>query len=307
MSPTEQPPRVVEVWGLPVAAVTRPEAVALVARLIERGEPSYFITASTHYAMLTHQQPRLRAVNARAAFIVADGHPVVRGSRLVGAPLPERVAGSDLIYDLSEQAARLGHRVFLLGAAPGVAEEAARRLQARYPGLTIAGVECPPFHPPSPEEHRALIARVRDARPDLLFLAFGQPKGELWLHENVEALGVPVCVQIGASLDFVAGRFRRAPKWVQAIHMEWAFRALQEPLRLAPRYARNSLFLGRMTARDLTRRLLGRPPAGLDPVPAATATPIPPAPRPATPPGAAAEPARRAAQQVGSSSGLEDA
>jgi N-acetylglucosaminyldiphosphoundecaprenol N-acetyl-beta-D-mannosaminyltransferase len=246
------------VWGLPLAAMTRAEAVARVAALIAERRPSFFITASTHYAMLTHQKARLREVNARAAFLVADGYPLVWASRLLGWPLPERVAGSDMIYDLSEQAAQMGHRVFLLGAPPGVADEAARRLVARYPGLAIAGAVCPPFRDLTAEEHQNLVAQVRESRPDLLFLAFGQPKGEFWLDENLEALGVPVCVQIGASLDFVAGRVRRAPRWVQRIGLEWAWRMLLEPARLAPRYAENAWFIARITWREIVPAVLGR-------------------------------------------------
>ena len=246
------------VWGLPLAAVTRAEAVEAVAGLIESRRPSFFITAGSHYAMLSHRDPRLAEVNARASFIVADGYPLVWGSRLLKTPLPERVAGSDLIFDLSRRAAREGHRLFFLGAGEGVAEEAARRLQERYPGLCVAGTDCPPFRELSAEEHAALLSRIREARPDILFVAFGQPKGELWLLENLEGLGVPVGVQIGASLDFVAGVVLRAPRWVQRIGLEWAFRMLQEPTRLGPRYALNAGFLLRMFGRDLLSGLPGR-------------------------------------------------
>jgi N-acetylglucosaminyldiphosphoundecaprenol N-acetyl-beta-D-mannosaminyltransferase len=247
------------VWGLPLAPVRRAEAVEAVSELVRAGRPSYFITASTHYAMLSAEVAGLRAVNSGAAFLVADGAPLVWGSRLNGVPLPERVAGSDLIYDICERAALEGFRVFLLGAAPGVAERAAARLTERYPALVIAGTECPPFRELSPEEHEALVSRIKAARPDVLFVAFGQPKGEFWVAENLEALGVPVCVQIGASLDFVSGRVRRAPRAFQKLGLEWAFRMALEPQRLFPRYARNGVFVARRLAGDLTRRALRRP------------------------------------------------
>jgi len=248
------------VWGVPLVPITRPQAVDAVASLVRAGVPSYFITASTHYAMLTSEVPALRAINDNAAFVVADGKPLVWASRLAGTPLPERVAGSDMIFDLCELSAKEGFRVFFLGAPPGVAEEAARRLTERYPGLVVAGTECPPFRDPSPEEHEALISRVRAAKADILFLAFGQPKGEIWLAENLEALGVPVCVQIGASLDFASGRVRRAPNLLQKIGMEWAFRLYLEPRRLFPRYAKNAAFIARSLAGDLVRGF-GRSPA----------------------------------------------
>jgi len=262
------------VWGLPLAPVTRAEAVEAVVDLVRAGRPSYFVTAGTHYAMLTAEVPGLRAVNDRAAFLVADGAPLVAASRLNGTPLPERVAGSDLIFDLCARAEREGFRVFLLGAPPGVATRAAERLVERFPGLIIAGTECPPFRDPEPAEHEALLARVRAARPDILFLAFGQPKGELWLAENLGSLGVPVAVQIGASLDFAAGRVRRAPRGLQRIGFEWAFRMALEPRRLLPRYARNARFiLGRLAADFAAgRRKPRRPePAGRPTAPAAGA------------------------------------
>lgn len=242
------------VWGVPLASITRAAAVEAVTALVRAGTPSYFITASTHYAMLTSEVSALRAVNDNAAFVVADGKPLVWASRLAGTPLPERVAGSDLIFDLCERSAKEGFRVFFLGAPPGVAEEAGRRMTQRYPGLVVAGTECPPFRDLSPEEHDALIGRVRDARPDILFLAFGQPKGEIWLADNLEALGVPVSVQIGASLDFASGRVRRAPRFLQKTGMEWAFRLYLEPRRLFPRYAKNAGFIASRLVRDLVRR-----------------------------------------------------
>lgn len=250
----------IELWGLPLAALRRSEAVEAIVELVRAGRPSYVITANSHYAMLSARDPRTREVNARAALVVADGTPLIWGSRLAGAspPLPERVAGSDLIFDLCERSAREGFRVFLLGAAPGVADEAARRLVERYPGLIVAGTECPPFRPLEPEEHAALIDRVRAARADLLFTAFDQPRGERWLFENAEALGVPVCVQSGAAIDFAAGRFRRAPRWVQVIGMEWAYRTWQEPRRLLPRYVANARFLAGAVGTDLLRTLTGR-------------------------------------------------
>jgi N-acetylglucosaminyldiphosphoundecaprenol N-acetyl-beta-D-mannosaminyltransferase len=241
------------VWGVPFTPLTLDETVAAVDSLITAGKPAYFITANTHYAMLTAENPDLLSINQQAAFILADGAPLVWASRWRGAPLPERVAGSDLIFELSARAAQEGHRVFFLGGAAGVAEEAARRLQVRYPNLQIAGTECPPFRTLTADEQAALTARIRSARPDILFVAFGQPKGERWIHRHLAELDVPVSVQVGASLDFAAGRMHRAPRWMQIAGLEWAFRLALEPRRLFMRYARNASFILRMLIRDLTR------------------------------------------------------
>jgi N-acetylglucosaminyldiphosphoundecaprenol N-acetyl-beta-D-mannosaminyltransferase len=242
--------------------MTRAQAVEAVVELVEVGKPSFFITANAHYAMLTNAEPALEAVNAQAAFVLADGAPLVWASRWKGRPLPERVAGSDLIFDLCGRAARDGYRIFLLGGAEGVAEEAAEALCRRFPGLRIVGTEAPPFHEPTAEEHDELLGRIRAARPDLLFVAFGQPKGERWIARHSQALGVPVCVQVGASLDFVAGRVPRAPRRLQKLGLEWAYRMWLEPSRLAPRYARNARFLLGMIARDLAQGVGDRLPGG---------------------------------------------
>lgn len=240
---------VADVWGLPLARLSFGQIVDLVERLIEGGRPSFFITANLHYAMLCDRDPRLRELNRRAAFLVADGMPLVWYSRFIGAPIPERVTGADLVWHLCARAAVTGHRVFLLGGEPGVGQEAAGLLVRRYPGLQIVGVESPPYGSWSAEQNLAIVRCVSRARPDLLIAALGQPKGELWLDVHLEALGVPACVQVGGSLDFVVGRTRRAPVWLQRTSLEWLYRVLQEPRRLGPRYAADAWFLAKAMAR----------------------------------------------------------
>jgi N-acetylglucosaminyldiphosphoundecaprenol N-acetyl-beta-D-mannosaminyltransferase len=233
-----------------LARLSFAQTVDAVDRLIARGSPSFFITANLHYAMLTDRHPRLQIVNRRAAFLVADGMPLVWYSRLLGRPVPERVTGADLVWHLCARAAVKGHRVFLLGGIPGVAQRAVEVLTRRYPGLQVVGTLAPPHGEWSADDERAIVDAVRRAKPDLLLAALGQPKGELWLETHCEALGVPACVQIGASLDFVTGRAHRAPGWLQRSGLEWLFRLLQEPWRLGPRYAANAWFLLRAVARD---------------------------------------------------------
>jgi N-acetylglucosaminyldiphosphoundecaprenol N-acetyl-beta-D-mannosaminyltransferase len=242
------------VWGVPFAPLTLDAAVDRIDELVRLGKPSYAITANLHYAMLSDELPRLREVNRRAAFIVADGMPLVWASRLLKTPLPERVAGSDLIWRVCERAAHRGHRIYLLGGAPGIADEAARRLRERFPGIAIAGTACPPFRKLTPEEQEDLLSAIRAARPDLLIVAFGQPKGELWIAEHCENLNVPVSIQLGASIDFVAGKVHRAPRWLQRTGFEWAFRLAQEPRRLIGRYTQNIIFLIRMLFGRTRRR-----------------------------------------------------
>lgn len=241
------------VWGVPLSPLTRLAAVDRVDDLIAAKVPSYFITANVHYAMLTAENPALADVNERAAFILADGAPLVVQSRRMASPVPERVAGSDLIYDLCERAARKGHRVCLLGGGPGIAGIAADKLTARYPGLQVVGTLSPSHEELFGGQVTSVIEQVRALNPDLLMVALGQPKGEMWIAEHLDALAVPVCVQVGATLDFVAGRVRRAPRAVQKVGMEWAYRIYTDPKRLGPRYFKNGRFLLSMLARDILK------------------------------------------------------
>jgi N-acetylglucosaminyldiphosphoundecaprenol N-acetyl-beta-D-mannosaminyltransferase len=239
-------PPPVHVWGLPLAPLTLPQTLDLIDQWVMDRTPRYVITANVHYAMLAAGDPRLGPVTRGAAAVLADGMPLVWAAH---GRLPERVAGSDLVPALARRAAERGYRLFLLGAALGVAEQAAVNLQTRFPGITIAGTLAPPFRDLTPAERAGLVETVRAARPDLLFVAFGQPKGEVWVAENHVELGVPVTMQVGATLDFLAGRVPRAPRWIQRIGLEWAYRLLREPRRLAGRYLQNGLFVLRMLLR----------------------------------------------------------
>ena len=188
---------------------------------------------------------------------MADGAPLVWASRWKRLPLPERVAGSDLIFAVSAQAAKKGHRLYFLGGAEGVAAQAVAWLCEQFPGLQVVGCESPPFRELTVDEQDALAARIRAARPDILFASFTQPNGERWLAANCDSLGVPVSANIGAAIDFAAGRIRRAPRWMQNSGLEWAFRLGTEPRRLFGRYVRNAWFIARMVARDI-RQATGR-------------------------------------------------
>jgi N-acetylglucosaminyldiphosphoundecaprenol N-acetyl-beta-D-mannosaminyltransferase len=232
-----------DVLGVPVTPYTTAETVDRLDEIVQSGGPAYIVTANLNYAMLCATDEDLHDVNATAAFVVADGAPLVWWSRLIGRPLPERVAGSDLIYLVNARAAERGYRVYLLGAGPGVADEVAATLVERYPGLQVVGTESPPFRDLTDEEQAEQLDRVRAAAPDILMLAFKMPDGERWLRDHTATLGVPLVLQFGASFDFVAGRVQRAPSWMQRVGLEWLYRTLQEPRRLAGRYGRNFGFL----------------------------------------------------------------
>jgi N-acetylglucosaminyldiphosphoundecaprenol N-acetyl-beta-D-mannosaminyltransferase len=231
------------VWGTDFARVTMADTLALADAVVQRGKPEYFVTANVNYLMLTEQHPRLAEINARSIAVIADGQPIVKRSRREANPLPARVAGSDMIVELARLAADKGYRIYFLGGEPGVARAAADELLRRYPRLQIAGCSSPPFRPLTAAEHNEILHQIRESKPDMLFVAFGQPKGEFWIYDNLHDLSVPLSIQLGASFDFLAGKVRRAPKFWQASGCEWLYRACSSPRRLGPRYLANIRFL----------------------------------------------------------------
>ncbi len=243
----------IDLWGLKLHPVTLAQTLTAVEHLVRDGQPGYVITANLNYAMLSASDKRLRQVNDQASLLLADGMPLVWASRWKKRRLPERVAGADLIPALCELAALKGLRMFFFGGGPGVAEQAAENLSARFPGLNVVGIEAPDLESLSSEQEAELLARIRIRRADVFLAALGQPKGELWLARHYQAIGAPVSIQIGASLDFAAGRIPRAPRWVQAMGLEWAYRLSREPRRLAGRYWSNGVFLVRVILSDVFR------------------------------------------------------
>lgn len=238
------------VWGLPFAQATMSDAIELADQVVQAGKPEYFITANLNYLMLVDESPELAEVNEKCCCILADGNPIVWRSKLEPKQLPCRVAGSDMIIELGRLSAEKGYKIFFLGGAPGVADAAAETLKRFFPEMKIAGTYSPPFRQLSPEEHQQMLARIRQAGTDILLVAFGQPKGELWIYDNLEQLGVPLSIQLGASFDFLAGTAKRAPKFWQVIGCEWLYRAFSDPKRLLPRYGKNIYFLARLLFQD---------------------------------------------------------
>ena len=255
--PQELPPLSVDkcrIWGTDFARLDMSQTVALADAAIQRRLPEYLITANLNYLMLTEQHPRLVEVNRRSLAVIADGAPIVRRSRTTDTPLPCRVAGADLIVELARLAVTRGYRIFLLGGAPGVAVAAAEELSRQAPGLQVAGCYSPPFRALTAAEHADMLSMIRNAGCDMLFVAFGQPKGELWIYDHLLDLQVPLSIQLGASFDFLAGKVRRAPQLWQRAGCEWLYRALSDPRRLGPRYAANLRFLIKCWWSDLTAK-----------------------------------------------------
>lgn len=157
-------------------------------------------------------------------------------SKWLGDPLPERLAGSDLVPLLLDLAQKNGHRVFFLGGRDEVVAIAEDKIKERWAGLQIAGMYSPPFAPMDQMDHAGICQRIRESKADMLFVSFGCPKQEKWLALNFRDAGVPVAIGVGATIDFLAGAVKRAPLWMRKTGLEWFFRVAQEPKRLAHRY-----------------------------------------------------------------------
>jgi N-acetylglucosaminyldiphosphoundecaprenol N-acetyl-beta-D-mannosaminyltransferase len=239
--PTRPP---IAILGVPFDNVTAAEAVAAVEQMIASRRPHYLVTANVDFLVQAQSDVELRRIITEAHLVLCDGTPLVWASRLLGNRLPERVAGSDLAPVLLKVAAEKQYRVFLLGAAPDSVEQAASRLTRDYPSLLLAGYYSPPFSDLLAMDHEEIKRRVREARPDLLFVAFGCPKAEKWMGMHYRDLGVPVVAGVGATIDFLAGRVKRAPRWIQQAGMEWMFRLACEPRRLFRRYTKDLWVFG---------------------------------------------------------------
>ncbi|HUY96793.1 MAG TPA: WecB/TagA/CpsF family glycosyltransferase [Verrucomicrobiae bacterium] len=231
------------VLGLPVSRCDRAQALRLCEEVVAQrrrspARPLHVVTLNPEILMQARRLPDLRAVVRRAGLVLADGQGIVWAARRLGLPALDRVAGVDLLEDLAQLAAQRGWRLFLLGAAPGVAWAAASRLQARHPALVVAGTAAGSA---AAADGPALAREIAGTRADILAVAFGAPRQELWLDRQLVATGCSVGIGVGGSLDVLAGRVPRAPAWLRGRGLEWAWRLLRQPRRL-PRMLRASPF-----------------------------------------------------------------
>jgi N-acetylglucosaminyldiphosphoundecaprenol N-acetyl-beta-D-mannosaminyltransferase len=268
----------VRIGRLWIDHLTRAQALEEIRALVERGAGGAVFTPNVDHVVVADRDARLRGAYRRADLSFADGAPVVWASHLLRTPVPEKLSGSDLFEPIVALAARCGWRVYLLGGAPGSAPEAARRLEARY-GVTIVGIdEARVSTEPEPVSDGEILARIRAARPDLILVGLGMPKQERWIDRMAPHFAPAVAIGAGACLDFVAGRVRRAPRWMSRVGLEWLFRLVNEPRRLWRRYlVRDPQFIGvvlRTWRLPLARRVQWTR-AGVDASAPASATVIP--------------------------------
>lgn len=209
-----------------------------------RNRSLHVVTPNVQFVQLARTNARFTEILGKADLSVADGVPLVWASRLLGNPLPGRVNGTDLMVRLAGESAQRGWTVYLLGGCPGAAEKAAAVLCAQYPALRVIGIDCPPMgFMYNPALDAEVTDRIREAAPDILFVAFGAPKQEIWIDEHRD-LPVGAMVSVGGSFELISGMTRRAPLFFQRAGLEWFWRLMMEPRRLWKRYlVGNTLFL----------------------------------------------------------------
>lgn len=243
-------------FGLSLQRLDRRSVCRKVAEGLAEGRGGWVLTPNVELVQQASQDPDICALYGRADLRVPDGSPLLWMARLAGHPFPERVAGSDLVWLLAEQAARTGRSLFLLGGDEGIAAAASERFEARYPGLVVAGHFAPQVSvPPTPEQIEAVGEILGASQPDLVFVAFGSPKTEYLIDALRGRFPRTWWLGCGISLSFVTGDVERAPIWLQRIGLEWLHRMLQEPRRLAGRYLTRNL---PFALRGLARALRGR-------------------------------------------------
>jgi N-acetylglucosaminyldiphosphoundecaprenol N-acetyl-beta-D-mannosaminyltransferase len=230
----------VDVLGVGVSAIDMTMALDLIGRWVANGEHHYVCVTGVHGIMESQRDPHLRDVHNRSGLTTPDGMPLVWAGRAAGAHRMDRVYGPDLMLALCEMASARGISSYFYGGRPGVADRLAGRLQARYPGLRVAGTFAPSFRELSTAEDDQVVGLINQARPDVVWVGLGTPKQELWMAAHAPRLDASVLIGVGAAFDIHAGLLPQAPRWMQRSGLEWAFRLGHEPRRLWRRYAYNN-------------------------------------------------------------------
>ncbi len=243
-----QPAETYDLLGVRIHRVTMPEAMERVAEFIRADTPHLIVTSDAAGIIRAQDDPEMRQIMNQADLVTADGAGVVLAARLLNLGIDTRVAGCDMVVEICRVAAEMGRSVYLLGAAPGVADKAAQKLQEQVPGLQIAGIRDGYF---TPEQEPEIIAEIRELRPAALFVALGAPRQEKWIVAHMHELGVAVCIGVGGSFDVISGLKPRAPLWMQRCGMEWLYRSLKEPRRIARLGALPRILL--LTFRELVK------------------------------------------------------
>jgi N-acetylglucosaminyldiphosphoundecaprenol N-acetyl-beta-D-mannosaminyltransferase len=229
------------VLGVPVAMTDYGEAIEVMDGLIRSGERGYVCVAPVHSLIVAQDDPEMLAALRGATMVVPDGMPVVWAANLLGENLRDRVYGPELMLRYSDRCAARGHRVWLHGARDqGTLVQLTETMRRRHPGIRIVGAYAPPFRALTAEEEDAIVRRINEAEPDVIWVGLGVPRQEKWMARMRASIEAPVMCGVGAAFDFHAGRVSMAPPWMQKRGLEWLYRISQEPRRLLPRYVKTN-------------------------------------------------------------------
>jgi N-acetylglucosaminyldiphosphoundecaprenol N-acetyl-beta-D-mannosaminyltransferase len=258
------PQELIELFGIQFDALRMEQVLERLFRWIDHPttHTRYVVTPNVDHTVLYQQRADLREAYARSSMVIADGKPVVHASRWLKRSLPECVPGSDLVPALfaKAQADQRPLKIFLLGAAVGVADRAAEQIAQRWPVVTTVGTSSPPIgFDKNPEFEAALLDQVNAAAPDVLVVGLGAPKQELWVSRHRDQIQAPVSLCVGATIDFLAGERHRAPMWLRRLSLEWLHRMLEEPRRLVPRYARDAWIFPQLIVKQFCVSYFGQP------------------------------------------------
>lgn len=249
--------QIIRIDGVPIDVVTEDQAIKIILDSLGEGRGGVVATPNLDHLRIYSKSDEVRDAYERADLSLADGMPLVWASRLIGTPLPERVAGSDLVMSLAVEATKVDRSIFLLGGNEGVAEEAGKILQNINPGLRVVGSECPPFNfEKDPEQMAEVIKAIAESGPpDLVYVAVSFPRSLSISHELHKEFPQAWFLGIGISLSFISGEIARAPNWMSNNGLEWLHRFSQEPHRLSRRYLIHGVPYGlRLLQRSLRAR-----------------------------------------------------
>lgn len=217
--------------------LTMSETLNEIDKLIQKKICSYVVTPNVDHIVRLEKDEELQKVYKNASLILTDGKPLIWISKSYKTPIKEKISGSDLFPKVCELAANKNYTMYLLGAAEGVADTAAKNLMKKYPGLNVVGTYSPPFGFEKNEQEMIKIkTQIQEVHPDILIVGLGCPKQEKFMYYHCKELGVPISFGLGASIDFEAGNIKRAPKWMSNHGLEWLYRFSKEPKRLFKRY-----------------------------------------------------------------------
>ncbi len=237
----------VNVLGVGVSAINMDLALARIRQAVEKKEKGYVCVTGVHGVSEAQSDPGFRQILNRSFLCTPDGMPLVWAGRMQGQKQMARVYGPDLMLAVMELSEKTGWRHFFCGGAGGTAETLRAKLLERFPKLQVAGTCEPPFRPLNADEQAALAEQIRLTKPDLFWVGLSTPKQERFMAEYLPKLDVTLMFGVGAAFDFLAGKTRQAPRWMQRSGLEWFFRLCSEPRRLWKRYFKNNpLFIGRI-------------------------------------------------------------